>query len=550
MFRRAVISRQLPRRSVSHATIGLFNNLIGKLSTAAPEPWTQASIYDFVVMHTDPATGRVESEGEALPDEPAESETQIRWAAGALDGVLGHHGAREDSEATGQRVANLLDRIARTGDQRAIATAYALLKEASMLGLIDPVLDRLGKYRTPFEPHLSRFALQLATQSGPVKLGIALLGAMRLRQHEEIVTTLGKHEEFSLYAASALASMCEDAKERLWSLAGMVSGWGRIHVVERLVPTDDPRIQEWLRREGFRNSVMYEYLALTAAIHGGLREVLQRRQVDVADVLGAGEIICAMITADNGPAFGMNAYSDAAAVCRAYLLHVSKSPPDLVHMEAAQQIIRYIEQDPRDEAECLSRGWNEAARAEVTMLARRYISRNDWGALIREQLSASDIRTFERAARAAQLAGIDAFEWHWQRVNANPCDSGAWLHAMESANSDRIDQLVTLAGRALPLEKIATGPGDKAAAKRELEAHTALELVLQRLKDFPGKGMNLIAAGLRSPVFRNRNLAINALAAAEAAGISSQAKRMLELALNEETNDEIRKRLMVLRQRF
>jgi hypothetical protein len=165
-------------------------------------------------------------------------------------------------------------------------------------------------------------------------------------------------------------------------------------------------------------------------------------------------------------------------------------------------------------------------------------------------LSSNDVRTFERAARAAQEAGIDAFEWHWHRVNANPCDAGAWLYAMESANSARIDQLLTLAGRALPLTRIATGPGDKAAARHEPEAHTALELVLQRLKDFPGQGMNLIAAGLRSPIVRNRNLAINALAAADAATVSSQARNMVELALQEETNAEIRKRLLVLHQRF
>jgi hypothetical protein len=83
-----------------------------------------------------------------------------------------------------------------------------------------------------------------------------------------------------------------------------------------------------------------------------------------------------------------------------------------------------------------------------------------------------------------------------------------------------------------------------------LEAHIALELVLHRLSDFPGKGMKLIAAGLRSPVVRNRNLAINALAAADEALLSSQARRVLELALTEETSHEIRKRLMVLRQRF
>jgi hypothetical protein len=534
--------------------MGLFNNLIGKWSAAAPEPWVDASIYEFVVAHIDPVTGRFESGGDVLPDEPGTGEDgRIRWADGALDGVLGHHGAREEANAIGQRVANLLDRIARTGEQRAIAIAYEILKEASVLGLIDPVLDLLGKYRTPFEPHLSRFALQLATLSGdrgPVKFGIALLGAMRLRRHEEMIITLGRHEEFTLYTAAALDNMFEDAKERLWTLSKSVTGWGRIHAVERLVPTDDPEIQQWLRRDGFRNSVMYEYLALTTAIHGGLREVLQRRTVELVDLIGAGEIISAMIAADNGPTMGMNAYSDAATVCRAYLLHVCKSQPDLVHLQAAQQIITHVEEDLRPDAERLARGWTEAARAEATTLARRYLSRNDWGALIREQLSSNDVRTFERATRAAQEAGIDAFEWHWRRLNANPRDSGAWLYAMESANSDRIDQLLGLAGRTLPLTKIATGPGDKAAAQYEPEAHTALELVLHRLKDFPGKGMNLIAAGLRSPIVRNRNLAINALAAADAASISSQARSMVALALQEETNDEIRIRLRVLSQRF
>lgn len=92
-------------------------------------------------------------------------------------------------------------------------------------------------------------------------------------------------------------------------------------------------MQQWLRREGFRNSVMYEYLALTAAVHGRLREVLEQRVIDAADLTAAGEIIDAMIAADNnGPAPGMHAYKDAAATCRAYLLQVSGVPGELLHI--------------------------------------------------------------------------------------------------------------------------------------------------------------------------------------------------------------------------
>ena len=107
-----------------------------------------------------------------------------------------------------------------------------------------------------------------------MKLGIALLGVMAIKKHESIIQTLGKHDEFTLYAAVALSNMFEDPSKPMWELAKSVDGWGRIQVVERLVPTDDEEIQRWLRLEGFRNSVMYEYLAHPAAVHGRLCEAL------------------------------------------------------------------------------------------------------------------------------------------------------------------------------------------------------------------------------------------------------------------------------------
>jgi hypothetical protein len=41
----------------------------------------------------------------------------------------------------------------------------------------------------------------------------------------------------------------------------------------------------------------------------------------------------------------------------------------------------------------------------------------------------------------------------------------------------------------------------------------ALDFILQDLRRFPGKGRPLIRAGLQSPVVRNRNMTVRALAA-------------------------------------
>ena len=293
-----------------------------------------------------------------------------------------------------------------------------------------------------------------------------------------------------------------------------------------------------------------EYLALTAATHGRLRETLEQPEVPAEDLTAAGEIIAAMITADAGPAPGMNAYADAASTCQLYLSHISRVPGDLLHLECAQQILRYVEADERDPAERLAQGWSDAARTEVVKLARACIGSHDWTVLIREQLGSNDVRVFERASRAAQQAGIDAYEWHWRRVCAMPRSPIAWFYATEGANSQRIDQLLQLAQRELPLAQLAAGPAARVIDPALSEVHTCLELVLQRLRDFPGKGMRLIAAGLRSPLVSNRNMAINALAATDVNMLSAEALAMIQRALLEETNPEIRVRLRALRERL
>ena len=108
----------------------------------------------------------------------------------------------------------------------------------------------------------------LATESPdrePVKFGIALLGLFGQQNDEELLQTLGLHDEFSYSCAVALANSAQDRDGALWALAQHTHGWGRIHVVERLADTTNAEIKDWLIRDGFRNSIMYEYLACICA---------------------------------------------------------------------------------------------------------------------------------------------------------------------------------------------------------------------------------------------------------------------------------------------
>jgi hypothetical protein len=73
---------------------------------------------------------------------------------------------------------------------------------------------------------------------------------------------LGELEEFTLYAVVALLNTQPGRQRAVFDLARRVTGWGRIHAVERLKDCDDPDVKAWLLRDGFRNDVMDEVVSL------------------------------------------------------------------------------------------------------------------------------------------------------------------------------------------------------------------------------------------------------------------------------------------------
>jgi hypothetical protein len=123
------------------------------------------------------------------------------------------------------------------------------------------------------------------------------------------------------FCAVALSNLSNDPEPSLWRLARNVNGWGRIHVVERLAQTENPEIKNWLLREGYRNSVMYEYLAYTCAVAGGLLSALSEDTVDRELLTSTGEILAALIA--GGPAENIDDYEDGALAVEMFLASIA-----------------------------------------------------------------------------------------------------------------------------------------------------------------------------------------------------------------------------------
>ncbi|MEZ4323555.1 MAG: hypothetical protein R3F61_39190, partial [Myxococcota bacterium] len=110
-----------------------------------------------------------------------------------------------------------------------------------------------------------------------------------------------------------------------------------------------------------------------------------------------------------------------------------------------------------------------------------------------------------------------------------------WAAAVEGAlDSD---------DRAAPLDAIATGPADELGLGPAFAVHACLDAIVPDLASHPGAGWPAIHAALRSPVVRNRNMAVRTLAAWPRSAWPPGAAAALELARDEEPADDVRERI-------
>lgn len=502
-------------------------------------PWgDRQAIYDHVVAHVQP-TGLADG-WELLPDDTDFFAGGTRWAPGSLDGPAENHPpAEEDPAETAAWLSGQLVSLLREMGQEKVDAFYATVKASTTLDYVDELVELFLADASVAElERLHRFASWLATKSSdrePVKLAIALLGIADGGDRPatmEMVRTLGRHDELTLFAAFSLVNLAEVPDIALWELARQVHGWGRIHLVERLADmTVNDDIMDWMLREGYRNDVLYEYLAHICATAGGLDDALADEEVDDALLEGAGDILRTLIDGIGGPAEGMDEYEEGAVAASLYLEHVLEHEGTVTQLLAVQAIKRYLEDTDADWEAQATMGWSEDARESLAESVAEILKTPDWEEKVRAGLGAPPGREFLHAAQAADALGIDPWEHYFKHLQNG---AGYWVQALQTKDLERVDQVLELAGSVLPLDGIVQGkvpaPNDK-----------ALEAILLELRHFPGHGWNVIKAGLKSQWVRDRQAAVRALGVWKLSDWPEQAKFLVRKARADEGNLEVRK---------
>jgi hypothetical protein len=502
-------------------------------------PGPGMTVLEYVQAHLDPSGCGLLPDAGDLPG--AARTGEIRWMPGAADGVGAHHGGEGRPDApVDDIVARMGQAISAQFRPPAFGALYEQLRATSALSYIDDLISAVARSGLPRSGirEIGRRLAQTGRHPDPVKVGIALLGISGGQEDDaDLLLTLGRHEELTLYCAVALANGSPDPESALWALARSVDGWGRIQTVRRLKDTERDDIQDWLVRDGFRNRVMNEYLACVAATSGKLLDRLRRPDPDDELLRAARDIATALIA--GGPAEDIDDYPDAPGLISLLVTLMTARAETLQDFNAIDGIAGFLRGDDGWN-ERYQRGWTTRQREDALAGCERILSWPQWPERAASGLRADDDGVFWAASTAAGTLGIDAFDAHWRRLVANPRNAGGWYWVMQLADQQRITRIVALAEQELALEAIASGPTMALGLGPEFAAEHALDYVLQDLGRFPGHGWNLVRAGLASRVVGVRNMATRALNAWPRTAWPAAAADALEQAAQAEPNDKTR----------
>lgn len=507
-------------------------------------PWGDApSIYDHILMHIDPDIEvGLSEEGYRLPDEPAPIPNKLSFAPGAMDGIMGHHGSSKPKVQLVSELHTGLKAVTENASDRNIRALYALIKDREVLGVIDALIESIQKTPDLNAGHLRVVMYWFATKAAdrePVKFAMALLGLMRGNDDSEVFLTLGWHDEFTLYSAVAIASNEAYSEKVLWELAKKAKGWGRISTVERLAKTTDPDIKDWLLRDGYKNNVMYEYLACICARAGDLHIALQAERIDDDLFNSACEILDTLVSGEGGPAEGLADYEHGCAAIGSLVKHGKNKFSSAFHFSFTSKLKDRIATHLSGERR-MEQDWSDSSARNIVDQLDETLANDSWAAVILEALENGDRQEFWHTSRMCHTLGIDPWPHFFKRIELG---EDYWWDLMRTTDESRIDQVLDLAHSRIPLDQIATGPASEMGMGPEYSAHNALNFVLQGLCNFPGKGWEFIATGLQSPVIRNRNMAISALSSWGRQNWSDEAIATLNSLKNSEPETDVQSRI-------
>ena len=505
---------------------------------------TDASIYKFLIKNLNDK-GKLNDEANDLPDEKTKDENEIIWAPGLLDSMFGAQDSNE-SKLKVEELVKLLKRISEYGDRRNEARFYQLITETdSIIGIIDDFLEKAINLSLPINPYLLEFSKDMAFKTNhrnSVKVGVALIGICKGKSVLNEIKNIGLHDEFTLFSIVAISNISDNVVNDFWEIAKKVDGWGKIHTVERLTKMELPNtIKNWLIIDGYKNSIMYEYLAYCCALKGDLHDVIRQETIDSSIFKASAEIITALIA--GGPAEDISHYQFASVLVENFIRHAKIQTNDISHFIVLNQIKDFLIELQLDTTEQSKNGWTQDIISNCLIDIVEVLNTRNWSELTFMALSSSDNVVYWDGKQAAKILHIDIWEIVWQKLKNKPDESSLWYDVVNEVKPENVDDVIQFAIKVIPLKELATGPRDSLGWGTEFVKYQCLDYVITFLENYPAKGEPILLTALDSPVTRNRNMAIKVLhkwgRASWSESISHKLEQLSKIEPNSSTKENV-----------
>ena len=372
-----------------------------------------------------------------------------------------------------------------------------------------------------------------------VKYATAVMSTFGRVEDAELFRVIGRHEEFTLYAAVALGNVVEDPLDEWLGLLPHVSGWGRTELSELILREPQPEaIRERLVREGSGVGNAH-----TLARGCRLHELLARPDIDDELLARAREVIDSLVWSWDSPSV-LTDYEHAGEAVESLVRHMSERAQSLDDFITVFELKAFLTNEKfRYDAETgedtlAQSGFDEERLERVVGLCAAFITSEQWLPKAQVALASDDVDERRTGMEVAQRLGLDLHDYLIEQLRGDPGDSGLWYRLVAGADESGVREAVELADSLWELSEISRGPALEHFGGPSGPL-ASVDYILQELPRFPGVGAPLIAASLYSPVIRHRLLALRALSRWEEkpADLVEQVKRLAY----EDPHDDVRR---------
>ncbi|WP_232344302.1 hypothetical protein [Actinoplanes awajinensis] len=242
-----------------------------------------------------------------------------------------------------------------------------------------------------------RHLVRHSTDRNSATVGLALLAADWTGADIPLIQTIGLlSNHFGPLAAHALQRRRGGGEALLW-LAQRVAGWGRVYVVEALLPVGISVARDWLLRHSCDGDFLNGYFAGRVAVAADLHTAIVAADPDDELIDHTGRLLCQMAAAD-GMGQTLRGYPAAPIVLAAFADHLGGQSPSSERFVQAAVLVNQLDHGGAGDL-----GTDPEGRIRVVL------DRPEWCAAVQNDLDLDDDYAAWFTEHVGERLGLRAF---------------------------------------------------------------------------------------------------------------------------------------------